>query len=64
VPDCVHAAMNAMKAARLNPAEPAPLVDASRIELVNGDDTVLARSQASNTAVGIVVGALPTHVGG
>jgi len=64
VPNGEDAAVNAVKTPRLDSAEATPLVDAGRIELGNGDDTVLTRSQARNHPVRIAVGALPTHVGG
>jgi hypothetical protein len=57
-------AMNAMKTPRLDSAQATPLANAGRIELGNGYDAMLARSQPSNRDVRVAVGALPTHAGG
>jgi hypothetical protein len=64
VPNGEHPAVNAVKTPRLDSPQAPPLVNAGRIELGHGDDTVLARSQSSNRGVRIAIGALPTHVGG
>jgi hypothetical protein len=48
--------MNTVEPPSVNSAQPPPLVNAGRIELVGSNDAVLARCQPGNQPIRIVLG--------
>jgi hypothetical protein len=62
--DGINPAMNHVKPSRADPSRSAPLADAGALELLERHNSMLPGCNTGDNSVRIVIGELPTHVGG